>query len=159
MRGRVGMVALTAIWASAVAAAPPANSADEARAAFDRYDQGWRTFDAAKVTDAFADQFEWTNEVGLRFTDKAKLKAFLTRLFADADFRAGQSGPLVIRSVRVLGPNIAVISSSEETDNQKDAATGKVVPVLHTNELTVMQRTAGRWIIVSDLTSDESHGI
>ena len=27
------------------------------------------------------------------------------------------------------------------------------------NELTVMQRQGGRWLIVSDLTSDESHGI
>jgi hypothetical protein len=65
----------------------------------------------------------------------------------------------MIRSIRLIGPNVAVVFSSEETDGQKDSLTGKAVPVLHTNELTVMQRQNGRWLIVSDLTSDESHGI
>ncbi len=103
--------------------------------------------------------FEWTNEVGLRFSDKAKLRTFLDRLFKSPEFRAGSSGPLEIRSIRLLGPDIAVVSSFEETKGQIDTATGKAVPSVRTNELTVMQRQNGRWLIVDDLSSDESHGI
>jgi uncharacterized protein (TIGR02246 family) len=161
MRRGFGLAAALAalVVAGAVRAAPPSAAEAKVRAAFESYDQGWRQFDVDKVTDAFADDFEWTNEVGLRFTDKAKLRRFLTHLFADADFRAGKDGPLVVRSIRFPGPNVAVVSSSEETDGQVDSATGKVVKVLHANELTVMSRQGGRWRIVSDLTSDESHGI
>ncbi len=147
---------------AAVAAADGALSLDRTgpvRAAFERYDKAWRTFDAKGVVDAYADDFEWTNEVGLRFADKVTLRVFLARLFSDPAFRMAKPGPLVIRSIRLLGPGVAVVESREETDGQKDAATGKIVPVLHTNELTVLQRRGGRWLIVSDLTSDESHGV
>ena len=152
----VAVVATGAVPASVFATPNP--DAD-AKAAFQRYDEGWRTYDVETVAAAFAPDFEWTNEVGLRFTDRAALRRFLTRLFQNPEFRAGAPGPLVIRSIRLIGRDVAVISSSEETDGQKDAQTGKVVPVLHTDELTVMRREAGRWLIVDDLTSDESHGI
>ena len=147
---------LTAGLPQAQAAADPAA---EVKAAFENYDQGWRTFDAKRITNAFADDFEWTNEVGLRFADKAKLSRFLGAIFRDPAFRAGKPGPLLIRSIKLLAPDIAVVESTEATDGQVDTATGKTVKVLHTNELSVLQKQAGRWVIVSDLTSDESHGI
>jgi len=37
--------------------------------------------------------------------------------------------------------------------------TGKPLAEQRTNELTVLQRIGRRWLIVSDLSSDESHGI
>jgi uncharacterized protein (TIGR02246 family) len=159
MRARAALMAIMAMVGGQSVAAPAANAADDARAAFVRYDEAWRAHDVDKVAGAFADRFEWTNEVGLRFADKAKLRSFLGRLFHSPEFLAGKSGPLVIHSVRLVGPDVAVISSSEETDGQVDPSNGKAAAALHTNELTVMQRQAGRWLIVSDLTSDESHGI
>jgi hypothetical protein len=84
---------------------------------------------------------------------------FLTHLFADADFRAGAPGPTTITSLRFLGPDVATVMSAQITNGQKDYKTGKVVPEQRTNELTVMQRIGGRWLIVEDLTSDEANGI
>jgi uncharacterized protein (TIGR02246 family) len=139
--------------------AASASAEGEVRIAITRYDEAWRTYDVEKVVGAFAKDFEWTNEVGLRFTDKNQLRSFLERLFKDPEFRAGKSGPLVIRSVRMVGPDVAIVSTSEETDGQVDSATHKVVPAVKTNELSVMRRIRGRWLIVNDLTSDESHGI
>lgn len=161
MRRFSGLAIMSAVWvaAGAVHAAAPSAAEAAALAAYKGYDEAWRTFDAGKVTDAFADDFEWTNEVGLRFTDKAKLKPFLTHLFRDADYRAGKLGALVIRSIRVVAPDVVVISSSEETNGQIDSATGKAVRVLHTNEMAVLKRRGGRWRIVDILDSDESHGI
>jgi uncharacterized protein (TIGR02246 family) len=157
---RLLLAALVAVGLAAVGhAAPGDDAAAGARAAFEAYDQGWRAYDADKVLGTFASEFEWVNEVGLRFADKATLRRFLERLFRSPEFRAGQSGPLVIRSIRLVGPDVAVISSSEETKGQIDSATGKVVPAVRTNELTVMVRRDDRWLIVDDLTSDESHGI
>ena len=60
---------------------------------------------------------------------------------------------------RRIGDDVVVISSAESTFGQKDSKTGKVVPKQRSNELTVLQRIGGRWLIVSDLTSDEAHGI
>jgi hypothetical protein len=59
----------------------------------------------------------------------------------------------------MLGPDVAVVSSSEPTFDQIDSGAGKPVHVQHTNDLTVMQRRDGRWLVVNDLSSDEAHGI
>ena len=159
MRITLALVAIIALFGGPAFAASPSDETAEVRNAFQRYDEGWRTYDVDKVAGAFAKNFEWTNEVGLRFSDKAKLKHFLIQLFRQPEFLAGKPGPLVIHSIRLAGLGVAVVSSSEETDGQVDPTTAKAVPALHTNELTVMQRQGGRWVIVSDLTSDESHGI
>jgi uncharacterized protein (TIGR02246 family) len=142
-----------------LAAAAPAAPVADARAAFERYDAGWRHYDVEAVVAAFAPDFEWTNEVGIHFTDKTQLRRLLRHLFADPKFLAGKPGPLVIRSVRLIAPDVAIVTSSEETKGQRDATTGKVVPIVTTNELTVMKHAKGRWLIVDDLTSDDSHGI
>jgi uncharacterized protein (TIGR02246 family) len=140
------------------AQAAPESTA-EVRAVFDRYDQGWRTFDADMVTELFADDFDWVNSVGIRITDKTKLHGFLTHLFANPKFRKGQSGALVIKSIRMLGPDTAVVLSYEKTFGQVDTQTENVVPEYGTDELTVMVRRGGRWLIVSDLSADEAQGI
>jgi len=59
----------------------------------------------------------------------------------------------------MLGPTAAVVSSSVLTTDQQVWNTGKTVPALHTNELSILERQSGKWVIVSDLTSDEAHGI
>jgi hypothetical protein len=64
----VAVVMVAASWAQAHAA-PVDNAATAVRAAVQRYDEGWRTYDVDKVANAFAASFEWTNEVGLRFED------------------------------------------------------------------------------------------
>lgn len=153
------LMIMVAVSGAVPSAPTTADSTAAVRAAFERYDAGWRRFDAGTVTNAFADQFEWVNEVGLRFSDKGRLTRFLRQIFVDPDFRAGTPAKLVIHSIKFLGPKVAVISSSEETDGQRDSATGKTVPALHTNELTVMKLQGRRWLIVRDLTSDEAHGI
>jgi uncharacterized protein (TIGR02246 family) len=140
-------------------AAPAPDAVSAVRAAFEHYDHGWRVYDVNEIIGVFAPDFEWTNSVGLRFTEKRKLTQFLINLFKNPNFRAGAPGPLIIRSVRLLAPDIAIISSSVVTDGQKAWNTGQTVTHQHTNELTVMQRRAGDWLIVSDLTSDESNGI
>ncbi len=157
-RGLFGIAAAFVICFAQAHAAPVAPT-DAVRTAFQSYDQGWRAFDVGRITNAFADDFEWTNEVGTRFDSKDKLRSFLIRLFREPGFRAGTPGALVIRSIHLLGPDIAVVESSEASDGQTDPTTGKILPTLHTNELSVMQLQGGKWLIVSDLTSDESHGV
>jgi uncharacterized protein (TIGR02246 family) len=162
-RHRLLGVALAGVLATGLAATahaqPAADPAVAVRAAFQAYDDDWRTGKTQAIVDAFADDFEWTNSVGVRLTDKAQFKRFLDHLFKDAKFTAGQDGPLVIHKLVLIGDDVAIVSCSESTFGQKDYRTGKVVPEQRSNELTVMRRIGGRWLIVNDLTSDESHGI
>jgi ketosteroid isomerase-like protein len=136
-----------------------ADPSTEVKAAFTRYDEGWRNFDVAEVLAAMAPEFEWTNSVGIRIVSKPQFETFLKSLFKNPRFRAGKSGPLVIHSIRMLGLTAAVVSSSVLTTDQQVWDTGKTVPALHTNELSILEKQSGRWVIVRDLTSDESHGI
>ncbi len=144
---------------SPVAAAAAPDPAAEARAAFMRYDDGWRTYNIQEVVDAFADDFDWVNSVGIRIVDKPKLTHLLTRVFAEPSFRAGKPGPTEVESVRILDPDVAVVLSRQRTDGQINDATGKTIPVLYTDEITVLRRSHGRWLIVSDLSSDEANGV
>jgi hypothetical protein len=150
--------AVLALTLSTAAQAAPSEDAG-ARAAFLRYDEGWRTFNVQEIVDVFPDDFDWVNSVGVRFVDKAKLTRFLTHLFADPSFRAGKPGPADIESIRMLAPNVAVVLSRQRTDGQIDTATNKTIKVLYTDEITVLKRIHGRWLIVSDLSSDEANGV
>ena len=151
------IAALTLIAPPAVLAAP--DPAADVRAAFMRYDEGWRTANVEAVVGAFSDDFDWVNSVGLRFSDKGKLTRFLTHLFADPDYRAGQPAPTEVRSVRMADPDVAVVLSRQRTDGKINSATGKAIPTLYTDEITVLRRTGGRWLIISDLSSDEANGV
>jgi len=142
-----------------VASAPAPSPLAEVRATFTHYDQAWRDYKVEDILSLFAPDFEWTNSVGVRITGKSDFEDFLKHLFANPRFRAGVPGPLVIHEMRLLAPDVAVISSSEVTDGQQVWNTGKTVAHQHTNELTVMQRRGGRWLIVFDLSSDEANGI
>ena len=51
------LAAAAALVAGSVRAAPAASPETDVRAAFARYDEGWRTYDVEKVVDAFADDF------------------------------------------------------------------------------------------------------
>jgi uncharacterized protein (TIGR02246 family) len=158
VRTTLWTAAALALTVSAAAEAAPDPAAD-VRAAFMRYDEGWRTFNVEEVADAFSDNFDWVNSVGVRFVDKTKLTGFLTYLFAQPSFRAGKPGPTEVESIRILDPNVAVVLSRQRTDGQINDATGRAIPVLYTDEITVLRRTHGRWLIISDLSSDEANGI
>ncbi len=114
------------------------SGADAVKAAYLVYDDGWRTFNADKIAGAFADDFEWVNEAGLRFTDKAKLRGWLEHLFKDPEFRAGTPGATTIRAIHMLGPDVATVSSSQITTGQIDYKTHKPVPEQHTRALWVL---------------------
>jgi uncharacterized protein (TIGR02246 family) len=131
----------------------------QVKAAFQHYDDGWRTNDAQEILGVMAPDVDWTNDSGLRLVGKGQVEPFLERLFKQPNFLAGKPGPLIYNSVRLLSSDVAVVACSEDTFNQKIWNTGKTVPVLHSHELTVLQRRGGHWLIVSDLISDESHGI
>jgi uncharacterized protein (TIGR02246 family) len=154
-----GVLAAAAVFAGPAQAREGADPTEAVRTAFIAYDNAWRTNNTQAVLDLFATDFEWTNSVGVRITDKADFGKFLTHVFKQADYQAGQDGPLKIVSIRLLCDDVAVVSSAESTFGQKDYRTHKPVPEQRSNELTVMRRIGGRWLIVSDLTSDESHGI
>jgi uncharacterized protein (TIGR02246 family) len=131
----------------------------QVKAAFEQYDHGWRANDAQQILGVMATDIDWTNDSGLRLVGKDKVEPFLKKLFKQPNFLAGKPGPLIYNSVRLLSSDVAVVVSTEDTFNQKVWNTGKTVPVLHSHELTVLQRRGGHWLIVSDLVSDESHGI
>jgi hypothetical protein len=157
--GSVFVLMAAGLCLAQAATAQTADPLAEARAAFQRYDEGWRRFDAAAVDGAFAPEFEWTNSVGIRVTDHARLKRFLDGLFKQSNYNVATSGPLDIRSIRQIAPDVVVISCREVTHGQIHDKTGKVSPDFGTNELAVLRREGGRWLIVYDLDSDETHGI
>jgi hypothetical protein len=158
MRTILHLAAALGLTISGAAEAAPVEEA-QARAAFMRYDEGWRTYNVKNVVDAFPVEFDWVNSVGVRIVDKEKLARFLTRLFAQPSFRAGSPGATEIESIRILDPNVAVVLSRQQTGGKVDAATHKTISLLYTDEITVLKRINGRWLIISDLSSDEAHGV
>jgi len=159
MRAFIYLAAALAALPLAAAAQPQIDPTAGPRAAFLRYDDGWRRLDAAAIAATLAPDVDWTNSIGLRILGRPKVQDFLIGLFKQPSFRAGTPGKLVIHAIRMLGPDAALVLSAEDTYGQRVWNTGQTVPVQHTNELTVLQRQAGTWLIVTDLTSDEAHGI
>jgi hypothetical protein len=78
-----------------------ADPSTEVKAAFTRYDEGWRNFDVAEVLAAMAPEFEWTNSVGIRIVSKPQFETFLKSLFKNPRFRAGKSDPACDYCVKI----------------------------------------------------------
>ena len=147
-------LAAICLLAPATAAAQAAGPEDQVRAVVARNIDGWSKFDADEIAGTYAPDATWQNPFGVRLQGPKQLRAFLIHLFARPGFRAAKdtSAPAV-QSVRMLGPDAAVVWSEESSTGQIE--NGKPLGDRHSHYLQVLHRTAAGWLITDDMIMDE----
>jgi uncharacterized protein (TIGR02246 family) len=114
---------------------------------------GFRERDAEKLVDVYSDDADWVNAFGTVRHGGPEIVAYLRGLFADENFNAGElSGPPESR-IRVLTPDVVLVSTHLTVKGQKLVSGGSIDRDNYS--LRVLQRQPdGEWRIVSEMYND-----
>jgi uncharacterized protein (TIGR02246 family) len=113
----------------------------------------FRTRDARPLASIYAEDADWTNAFGTTLKGRQQIIDYLTGLFADPHFGAGQAGPPQV-FIRPVTSDVIVVKTYIEIEGQR-ALDGTALPTRRNHSLKVMQRQPeGEWLIVSDIYMD-----
>jgi uncharacterized protein (TIGR02246 family) len=109
--------------------------------------------DARPLMGIYAEDADWTNAFGTTLKGRRKIVDYLTDLFADPHFGAGQAGPPQV-SIRLVTPDVVAVKTYIEIEGQQ-ALDGTTLATRRNYSLKVLQRQPeGQWMIVSDIYMD-----
>ncbi len=114
---------------------------------------GFRERDAEKLVDVYSDDADWVNAFGTVRLGGPAIVEYLRGLFSDENFNAGElSGPPESR-IRVLTPEIVLVSTHLRVKGQKVVSRDSIDRDNYS--LRVLQRQPdGAWLIVSEMYND-----
>ena len=115
---------------------------------------GFQERDADKLVGVYSADADWVNAFGSVKKGSEEIVAYLRDLFADANFGAGtlKAPPEVV--IRVLTPEVVLVSAHLQVEGQKLLAGGEI-ELRDNYSLRVLHRHAdGSWPIVSEMFND-----
>ena len=121
-------------------------------ATLDSWTRGWAEADASLAVADYSEDADWTNAFGDRFEGREALREGLEFIFSLGFVMAGDSSGNEFADVTFLTPDVALIRSKLVRAGQEESD-GTPMPDRHINHLRVLQRRAGRWVIVSHMIS------
>jgi uncharacterized protein (TIGR02246 family) len=115
---------------------------------------GFRERDAEKLVDVYSTDADWVNAFGTVKKGGEEIVAYLRGLFADANFNAGELKAPPETALRVLTPEVVLVSAHLQVQGQKLVGGGEI-EVRDNFSLRVLQRQDdGKWLIVSEMYND-----
>lgn len=117
----------------------------------DHWEQGWNEGDVALAIQDYAEDVNWTNAFGDRVRGRDSLAVFLEFVLSLDVVRAGRS-EYVLNDLTFLGPDAAVLRSRSVVEGQL-FSDGTPMANRRNDHLRVLQRRAGKWVIMSHLVS------
>jgi len=113
----------------------------------------FRVRDARPLARIYAQDADWTNAFGTTLKGRQQIVDYLTELFVDPHFIAGQAGPPQV-SIRPVTSDVVVAKTYVEIEGQQ-SVDGRILPTRRNHSLKVIQRQPdGAWLIVSDIYMD-----
>jgi len=115
---------------------------------------GFQDRDADKLVGAYSADADWVNAFGTVKKGSDEIVAYLRGLFADSNFNAGtlRAPPEIV--IRVLTPEVVLVSAHLQVEGQKVLAGGEI-ELRDNYSLRVLHRQAdGSWPIVSEMFND-----
>jgi len=115
---------------------------------------GFRERDAEQLAGIYTPDADWVNAFGSVKKGGAEIVAYLRGLFADDNFNAGTLKAPPETTIRVLTPEVVLVSAHLQVDGQKLVGGGEI-EVRDNYSLRVLQRQKdGSWLIVSEMYND-----
>jgi uncharacterized protein (TIGR02246 family) len=115
---------------------------------------GFRERDAEKLVGIYSADADWVNAFGTVKKGGKEIVEYLRGLFSDANFNAGQLKAPPETALRVLTPEVVVVSAHLQVEGQKLVGGGEI-EVRDNFSLRVLRRqNDGRWLIVSEMYND-----
>jgi uncharacterized protein (TIGR02246 family) len=116
--------------------------------------EGFQQRDAYKLTGVYSSTADWVNAFGTTKRGDEEIVSYLKGLFSDDNFNAGTLKAPPESSLRVLTPDVILVSTHLQVEGQKLVGGGEIA-VRNNFSLRVLQRQQdGRWLIVSEMYND-----
>ncbi len=115
---------------------------------------GFQARDVDQLTGIYSADADWVNAFGTVKKGRDQILSYLRGLFADDNFNAGtlEAPPEV--AIRVLTPDVVLVSAHLRVAGQK-LVDGGAIPERDNHSLRVLQRHSdGTWPIVSEMYND-----
>jgi uncharacterized protein (TIGR02246 family) len=115
---------------------------------------GFRERDAEQLVGVYTVDADWVNAFGSVKKGRDEIVEYLRGLFANDNFNAGTLKAPPETDIRVLTPDIVLVSAHLQVEGQK-LIDGGVIDERDNFSLRVLQRQSdGSWIIVSEMYND-----
>jgi uncharacterized protein (TIGR02246 family) len=115
---------------------------------------GFRDRDAEKLVGIYTSDADWVNAFGTVKKGENEIVEHLRGLFSDANFNAGTLKAPPQTALRVLTPDVILVSAHLQVEGQKLVGGGEI-EVRDNHSLRVLQRQDdGSWLIVSEMYND-----
>ena len=115
---------------------------------------GFRERDAEKLVGIYTSDADWVNAFGSVKKGGDEIVDYLRGLFSDENFNAGTLKAPPETAIRVLTPDVVLVSAHLQVEGQKLVGGGEI-EVRDNHSLRVLQRQGdGSWLIVSEMYND-----
>ena len=115
---------------------------------------GFRERDAEKLVGIYTSDADWVNAFGSVKKGGDEIVEYLRGLFSNDNFNAGTLKAPPETSIRVLTPDVVLVSAHLQVEGQKLVGGGEI-EVRDNHSLRVLQRQGdGSWLIVSEMYND-----
>jgi uncharacterized protein (TIGR02246 family) len=115
---------------------------------------GFRERDAEKLVGIYTSDADWVNAFGSVKRGRDEIVEYLRGLFSNDNFNAGTLKAPPATAIRVLTPDVVLVSAHLQVEGQKLVGGGEI-EVRDNHSLRVLQRQGdGSWLIVSEMYND-----
>jgi uncharacterized protein (TIGR02246 family) len=115
---------------------------------------GFRERDADKLVGIYTSDADWVNAFGSVKKGGDEIVEYLRGLFSDDNFNAGTVKAPPETAIRVLTPDVVLVSAHLQVEGQKLVGGGEI-EVRDNHSLRVLHRQGdGSWLIVSEMYND-----
>lgn len=115
---------------------------------------GFRERDAEKLIGIYTSDADWVNAFGTVKKGGDEIVEYLRSLFSDDNFNAGTLKAPPETTLRVLTPEVVLVSAHLQVEGQKLMGGGEI-EVRDNHSLRALQRQPdGSWLIVSEMYND-----
>ena len=115
---------------------------------------GFRERDAEKLVGIYTSDADWVNAFGTVKRGGDDIVEYLRGLFSDENFNAGTLKAAPETTLRVLTPDVVLVSAHLQVEGQKLVGGGEI-EVRDNHSLRVLLRQEdGSWLIVSEMYND-----
>jgi uncharacterized protein (TIGR02246 family) len=115
---------------------------------------GFRERDAEQLVGIYSSDADWVNAFGTVKRGREEIVQYLRGLFSDDNFNAGTLKAPPETSLRVLTPEVVLVSAHLQVEGQRLVGGGEIEE-RDNYSLRVLQRQGdGTWLIVSEMYND-----
>ena len=115
---------------------------------------GFQSRNADKLAGVYSESADWVNAFGTQKRGGEAIVDYLRGLFSDDNFNAGKLKGPPESNIRVLTPDVILVSTHLQVEGQKVVGGGSITERDNYSLRVLQKQSDGQWLIVSEMYND-----